>query len=611
MGSGELGFVRGIEQGSGGGFRDSLGSLRREHPLLSVWVVAAAIFFGLGAVWAIATPVGATNDEGAQVVKAASVVRGQILGTPLTPQNLHLVSSEQAKSVGSCEYLLAGGGTSRADAVSRCEKAFTIVSVPQSFTEFASPGTCNSLDYIPDTCPTHLSGASRSVDALTYVGRYPPLYYALVGLPSLVSQTNAAVYGMRLISALLTAIFVGLAIALAATYSSRRLLLMAVVLAATPMLLVFGSAVNASALEMSSSLCLWTGLLVLVLEHPAQPPRSLVVACVASAVTMVLSRPLSLFWFLATLVFVAALSPRAVRSLAADRWVRRGSAVVAAAIVLAAAYVLWADPLHVLPVGRPVPANDTLPEVLRLALGSVSNWAYDFGGAFGWALSNPPLLVAVLLGFAISAVALVAFLTGDRTRLAVLGVLGAAAFVVPVAIVASQATKDGIVWQARDGFPLYCGVILVAGAVARPWRWQTGSDVLPAPGESGGPQRLVVLLASIVGVVQLADVYWALRRYTVGLWGPFNVLAPSKGKWVPPVPISLLVIAAVCLSGLYSWYLVRLAGRMPGAGVSPSQPGQADQQPSRPDPRPAVETDEPAMSRPESETGAESLSLFE
>jgi hypothetical protein len=50
----------------------------------------------------------------------------------------------------------------------------------------------------------------------TYVGRYPPLYYAIVGLPSLVWHTNTAVYMMRLLSGLLCALLLGLAIALAA-----------------------------------------------------------------------------------------------------------------------------------------------------------------------------------------------------------------------------------------------------------------------------------------------------------------------------------------------------------------------------------------------------------
>ena len=65
--------------------------------------------------------------------------------------------------------------------------------------------------------------------------------------------------GMRLISGLLTALFIGLAIGISATWSNRRLLLLAVVTATTPMLLVFGSAVNPSGLEMASALCAWTG----------------------------------------------------------------------------------------------------------------------------------------------------------------------------------------------------------------------------------------------------------------------------------------------------------------------------------------------------------------
>ena len=43
----------------------------------------------------------------------------------------------------------------------------------------------------------------------TYVGRYPPLYYAIVGLPSLAWHTDVAGYLMRLVSGLLSVLFLG------------------------------------------------------------------------------------------------------------------------------------------------------------------------------------------------------------------------------------------------------------------------------------------------------------------------------------------------------------------------------------------------------------------
>jgi hypothetical protein len=45
----------------------------------AIWVAAFLLFLALGAVWALGTPVLANPDEPAQAVKAAAMVRGQIL----------------------------------------------------------------------------------------------------------------------------------------------------------------------------------------------------------------------------------------------------------------------------------------------------------------------------------------------------------------------------------------------------------------------------------------------------------------------------------------------------------------------------------------------------
>ncbi|HEX4979347.1 MAG TPA: hypothetical protein VFV35_04710, partial [Acidimicrobiales bacterium] len=44
-----------------------------------MWLLSFVLAFGLGAVWAIATPVLAHPDEPAHSVKAAAVVRGELV----------------------------------------------------------------------------------------------------------------------------------------------------------------------------------------------------------------------------------------------------------------------------------------------------------------------------------------------------------------------------------------------------------------------------------------------------------------------------------------------------------------------------------------------------
>ena len=195
-------------------------------------------------------------------------------------------------------------------------------------------------------------------------------------------------------------------------------------------------------------------------------------------------------------VFVAALRPSAIRSLAHDRRMQIGSSIVALATVTALAYDLWARPLDVLPVGKAVPLNASIVTLAKTALGNTTNWIHQFGGAFGWSLSNPPLAGFLLLGLALAGIVFGVLLTSNRRQLMVFILLIVTALLLPVAIVASQAAKDGIVWQARDGFPLYCGVILVAGAIAP---WQTWRPTQPGFGTTLAAvmRRFVVVVAGL------------------------------------------------------------------------------------------------------------------
>jgi Predicted membrane protein (DUF2142) len=548
---------------------DLLIRAREAHPLLWVWATTTAVIFGLCLVWSLATPIGATNDEGAQVIKAVSVVRGQILGKPLTPHAARTYHGSQSGVLRRCEgWLEKFEHAGRRSAQSRCSAPFTVTTVPASFATLPYSKTCNGLPQTPDTCPSHLSGSTRAVRAITYVGRYPPLYYAVVGLPSLVSQSDAAIYGMRFVSGLLTAVFIGLSIGLVVTWSSRRLLLLAVVTAFTPMLLVFGSAVNPSGLEMASALCVWTGLLILVLERAEKPPPSLVAATTAASAALILSRALSPLWLLVMVLFVCALRPSAIRSLAYDRGMRIGSSVLALATLVALAYDLWARPFDVLPVGSAVPPGASIVTLVEFAIADTGNWMYQFCGAFGWALSNPPLGGLVLLGLVLGVIVFGVFLTSDRRHLTVFLLLIVTALLLPVAIIASQATKDGIVWQARDGFPLYCGVILVAGAITP---WQTWKPTQPKFRTilEAVMRRFVLAVAVCVALAQLFDLYWALRRYTVGFWGPLNLWANVPGKFTPPLSINLLLPAVLALCVIYGWWIVHLSHQIPMSTTSP------------------------------------------
>jgi hypothetical protein len=233
--------------------------------------------------------------------------------------------------------------------------------------------------------------------------------------------------------------------------------------------------------------------------------------------------------------------------------------VVFAATVVAVVYVLWAHALNVLPVGSAVTSHGLL-HAAETAFGHVPDWMYDFTGSFGWALANPPLAAVALLAFALCAVVLTGLVTGERHQVVVLATLIVTALLLPIAIVASQAHKNGIVWQARDGFPLYCGVILVAGIIARvpgtaavdSTRTRTNRVV----------HRLAIIVAGCVAFAQFGDLMWALRSYEDGLIGSLNLFGHFHGAFSPPLPAALIVLAAGALCAAYGWWIVRVFTRM-------------------------------------------------
>ncbi len=546
------------------------------HRLLRVWALSTVVLFCLCAVWSIATPIGANNDEGAQMIKAASVVRGQIVGQSVNPTSATRLSPRDRAFLAFC-----GAQHPAAD----CDRAVTVVSVPESIAHFTAPA-CFIIEVFASTCSHGLQGSGREVSAATYVGRYPPLYYAIVGLPSLVWHTSLTVYLMRLLSGLLTALMVGLALALSSVWSRSRLLVLAVAVAATPTVLIFGSAVNPSGLEMAASLCVWTGGLILVLDHTEHPPPSLVYGTAAAAIVMVLTRGLSPFWLALIAVSLLALAPRSLPVLVRCHAVRVAGVAVAVAGAAAVGYVAWAHTLSVYPLGVPVPASLSSWGVLELALGRTKSVVTEFIGTFDAAESMPPLLAIALWLLTASGLLVFGLVASLRRHAAVLVALIALSLIVPTVLMVSQSHHLGLVWQARDGFPLYVGILLVAGAAGgRGLRMSSGPCIGPSNiGESkvgAAFGRLAVLVAVAVAVAQLADFVWALRRYTVGLGATVNPLAhPLGGWWDPPLPALALVVTAVLAAAFYGWWIVHLARAEAVPSQLPSPVAQAELHPS-------------------------------
>ncbi len=455
-----------------------------------VWGLFAAclvLTFVNFAAWSLATPLFASPDEPTQVAYAAAAVRGEVVG-----------------------YTIDGPAS-----------AYTAVHIPEVFAAGTTYGLCDKFHpAIPASCASALSTSTKTVHVATYVGRYPPLYYLVVGLPSLVFVSRTGIYLMRLTSALLNAALVSLALLAVVVWSRRKLLLLGVMVATTPMTWFIGGMVNPSGFEICAAILVWTAGLVLVLEHPDHPPPGLVALFAVAIGLLSLARPISLLWVGIALVVLSLLGGwRALVGVLGTRAARLSVAPLVACGVFALWWVLAQHSLDLVP-GAPAAPGESSLRLLAIALDHAKLWPEQMVGVFGWKNTPSPLLTYVVWLVMVAFVFLLAVSSARARRAWTLLLLLATVVVLPVVLDYSVEHRLGIDGQGRYWLPIAVGVPLVSVALldrfAAHARFRT---------------HTASLLAIGVGVASAAAYLGTLRRYAVGVNGPIDFL---HGSWHPP-----------------------------------------------------------------------------
>jgi hypothetical protein len=494
----------------------------KQKGLFGIWIRCFLVLFVLCAAWCFATPLGGAPDEPAQIVKAAATVRGQLIGQPAP--NLHLPAAT---------------------------RDFRVPALFKSV--YALPACYQFHAKIPAGCAPHLQSSSRIVTVATYVGRYPPLYYAVVGLPTLVMHSESVIYFMRLVSALLDALLLSLAFAIASIWCRATMMVEALALAITPLVFFFAGVVNPNGFEIAAAICAWTSGLALVRNWSLRPARGPLVAFVASGCLLELSRGLSVLWMATIFLTLVCLEPRSCWHLMRERSVRIGAAILVAVGAVAAGFVLVAHSLKVLPSTLLPAQHASFFALTEQVLGRAGAYVREFIGVFGWLdTPSPPLTMILwiaLLGFLI----ILGLVASRRRESFVLFGLIVGSCVLSIALIEWNARTSGITWQARDGFPLYAGTPLLAGMVI-PHASVTGFGDFAR-------RRVAAIVAIGVGVSQLTDFGWTLRRFTVGLGRTVNLFQPVPHGWSPPpgVPFTAL-IGAVAVVLYATWLFVTING---------------------------------------------------
>ncbi len=464
----------------------------------------------LTAAWSLATPLFAAPDEPSQIVHAVALDRGELIGKAYQ-----------------------GPGS-----------AYTEVTVPALFAD-GNHFPCYAFKpRVPASCARPLTSSTQPVLTTTYVGRYPPLYYALTGLPSLLTVSTTGIYLMRLVSALIGATLLALAVMTVVAWSRRSFLLVGVLLAATPMTLFLSGVVNPSGMEICAAICMWTSGLVLVAERAQHPPGGLVAVFVVATTGLVLSRGLSVLWAAMIVAFLAFVGRGGTFALLRNRSMRLPFVVIAVAAVAVIAWIVAAHSNDLVGIGYPFPKNEADSGIFLKILGHTGPWFQQMVGVFGWLDTGSPLVTFAIWYGAIGFVVVLALGVADARWVLAMVVLIAVVLLVPVAIVYAQVHRLGVDWQGRYIMPMAVGVPLLATALI------DGTGILRRV-----RSRVSTLLCAGVGVAGFAAFFWTLRRYASGIAGPLD---PVHGTWRAPFGNGVMV----------AWYLVGTVALVGGVALA-------------------------------------------
>ncbi|MDR5700381.1 DUF2142 domain-containing protein [Agromyces aerolatus] len=480
---------------------------RSSRVFLISWALASLV----GIIWALATPLGGSPDEPAHLVKAASVARGQFVGEP----------AEIGHVVQVPRYI--------ADTHEVACLVFDINASADCYEDApASP--------------------AELVDAGTTAGLYNPLYYLVVGWPSLVFDDATGIYAMRIMNALFTALFLGFAVRFAFELGRRSLTVAAIGVAFTPTLAFLSGAVNPNAVEVTATIAAFMAMLAVVRRRSDAPIGGALAIAAVSAAVGAQMRGLSPVWIALALALPLVLVPWArLKELLARRvvWVTIIAVVVAAALaglwtvgsssLTGAIDADWEIP--------PYPGTGSSPLTgFVVMLLSTFGYGMQMVGSFGWLDTPAPDPVYFVWATLTGAIVLAGIAVLRGRRLVFGGLLTLALLLFPPIFQAAYVTAGGFIWQGRYTLPLF-GIAVVGIAVVVGDRLAESSF---GQQTSGSERRLFGAVWLAWALSQAYCLPTALKRSAIGADGSWGQLIRSP-EWSAPGGNLTLIVAYVVL----------------------------------------------------------------
>ncbi|MET3718302.1 MULTISPECIES: DUF2142 domain-containing protein [unclassified Arthrobacter] len=493
----------------------------------SLFLKLFALFSLVISLWALATPLMAFPDEPAHTIKAAAVVRNQI-------------TVQEGMSFGHGIHVKVPAYIANLDA-QRCYK------------------------YRPDTsagcAPVIPADDNYETIGVTTAGTYNPMYYWIVGLPSLWLTGAPALYAMRIVSSILTAAFLAAGFTALSRFLRPQIPILLASVSMTPMVLFLGSGINPNSLEVAATMAAFCGFIVL-LDNAHRPEAVIpaVVTVVAASTILANTRQVSLIWLLcALMVGLSFYQRRSIFAAFRNKLVLTAVAATVPGVILGIVWILLMLNAPASAGVAPIGIINPMPGV-RADQGFVTMLDRFFGffpqyvGVMGWLDSRLPDAVQMFWSFLFVVALLLPVAVRPLRRTAGYWLALVLLLVIPAALQAQVVTSMGFIWQGRYNLPLFLVLLISAGIACRHLRIS----------QSEGAQtigRIVVVAA--IAVHGLAFAY-ILRRYVVGIRELANwQIMITKPEWQPPLGWLVLIAAYVVLMALAGHFLFKFV--FPGA----------------------------------------------
>lgn len=449
--------------------RISAAVFRGKH--LGILLASFVVLMGLSSAWAIVQPIGTVPDEPAHIIKAVGVAHGQPYGVPFTDSTGRIQGTfEIPVKYASAPWQLGCNAFQPSTNVSVC-----------TLSEFDNP-----------------SELAQGVSAAAF---YNPVYYAMVGWPSLLTDGISGMYGMRLASAFLCSLFLALSVWILSFLRRPAVPMVALMGAVTPALLFYAGGVNPQAAEVAVLSTFTAALFVsLQLRVRAGAFWALAAVMVVSGALAAQMRNLSWVW-LGVIVIVALIAYGWRQFLA----LLRKPAMIAAVVVVllaVAANLAIVYAFNTLNGGAPLAgAGHTFADGFITMVYRAPEFFASMVSALGWNDYTDHWSLYIVVSLSVILVALALMSSRNRKmKVAVLASL-ASLWLFPALIQGYFVTSGGYIWQGRYSLPLYFLVIITAAFVV--------ADEVPS-----WTRRTSVRVASSA-IVALALAQWTAFSTTV------------------------------------------------------------------------------------------------